>query len=54
MIMVKNLKIFLLFILVKIGLENAFKDILASKKVFLDYERRKLEKGEKLGFFHTA
>ena len=51
MIMVKNLKIFLLFILVKIGLENVFKDILASKKVFLDYERRKLEKRRKIGIF---
>ena len=32
MIMVKNLKIFLLFILVKIHLESVFKDILESKK----------------------
>ena len=48
MIMVRNLKIFLLFILVKIGL---FKDILGSKKVFLDYEHRKLEKRRKIGIF---
>ena len=33
MIMVKNQKIFLLFILVKIGLENVFKDILGSKSL---------------------
>ena len=51
MIMVKNLKIFLLFILVKVGLENVFKDILGSKKVFLDYEHRKIEKRRKIGIF---
>ena len=28
-----------------------FKDILGSKKVFLDYEHRKLEKRRKIGIF---
>ena len=51
MIMVKNQKIVLLFILVKIGLENVFKDILGSKKVSLDHEHRKLGKRRKIGIF---
>ena len=36
MVLVKNLKIFLLFILAKIGMEKVFDDIFHSKKGFLE------------------
>ena len=44
MVLVKNLKYFLVFILVKIGQKNVFDDILERKKAFLHYENRKLKK----------
>ena len=36
MVLVKNLKFFLLFILAKIGMEKVFDDIFHSKKGFLE------------------
>ena len=44
MVWVKNLKYFLVFILVKIGQKNVFDDILERKIAFLHYENRKLKK----------
>ena len=46
MVWVKNLKYFLVFILVKIGQKNVFDDILERKIAFLHYENRKLKKLE--------
>ena len=51
MVLVKNLKYFLVFILVKIGQKNVFDDILERKKAFLHYENRKLKK---LKIFHFS
>ena len=50
MVLVKNLKIFHLFIFGKIREENVFDDILERKKAFLDYKNRKLKKS-KIGIF---
>ena len=44
MVLVKNLKYFLVFISVKIGQKNVFDDILERKKAFSNYENRKLKK----------
>ena len=44
--LVKNLKYFLVFNLVKIGQENVFDDILERKKAFLQYENTKLKKSK--------
>ena len=44
MVLVKNLKFFPLFILVKIGQENLLNDILEKKKkAFRNYENRNLK-----------
>ena len=43
MILVKNLKLFPVFILVKIGQENFLDDILEKKKASRNYENRKLK-----------
>ena len=50
MVLVKNLKIFHLFIFGKISEQNVFDDILERKKAFLDYKNRKL-KQSKIGIF---
>ena len=42
--LVKNLKIFHLFIFGKIREENVFDDILEKKKAFLDYKKQKVKK----------
>ena len=44
MVLVKNLKIFYLFIFGKIREENVFDDILERKKAFLDYKKEKVKK----------
>ena len=44
MVLVKNLKIFHLFIFSKIRKENVFDDILERKKTFLDYKKQKVKK----------
>ena len=49
-ILVKNLKFFLVFNLVKIGQENVFDDILERKKAFLQYENTKLKKSKHWDF----
>ena len=48
--LVKNLKFFLVFNLVKIGQENLFDDILERKKAFLQYENTKLKKSKHWDF----
>ena len=53
-ILVKNLKFFLVFNLVKIGQENVFDDILERKKAFLHYENTKFKEVETLGFFQRG
>ena len=45
-----NLKLFALFILVKIAQENVFDDILEWIKTFLDYENTKLKKSKNWDF----
>ena len=42
--------IFLSFVLVNIGYENLFYDILEQKNVFLSYENKKFKKSKNLGF----
>ena len=49
-ILVKNLKFFLVFNLVKIGQENVFDDILERKKAFLQYKNTKLKKSKHWDF----
>ena len=44
MVLVKNLKIFHLFIFGKIREENVFDDILERKKTLLDYKKQKVKK----------
>ena len=44
MVLVKNLKIFHLFIFGKIREESVFDDILERKKAFLDYENQRVKK----------
>ena len=44
MVLVKNLKIFHLFIFGQISYHNAFDDILERKKAFLDYKKHKVKK----------
>ena len=43
MVFIKNLKIFHLFIFGKIRDENVFDDILAWRKAFLDYKKKKVK-----------
>ena len=50
MILVKNLKLFAVFSLVKIAQDNAFKDILERKKAFLDCKNKKLKKSKNCPF----
>ena len=42
MVLIKNLKIFHLFIFGKIRDKNVFDDILERKKAFLDYKKEKV------------
>ena len=49
-ILVKNLKFFPVFNLVKIGQENVFDDILERKKAFLQYKNTKLKKSKHWDF----
>ena len=44
MVLIKNLKIFHLFIFGKIREESVFDDILERKKAFLDYKKEKVKK----------
>ena len=46
MVLVKNLKIFHLFIFGKIREENVFDDILERKQAFLDYKKEEVKKFE--------
>ena len=50
MVLIKNLKIFHLFIFGKIREENVFDDILERKKAFLDYKKEKVKKVENWDF----
>ena len=50
MVLIKNLKIFHLFIFGKIREENVFDDILERKKAFLDYKKEKVKKVENRDF----
>ena len=43
MVLIKNLKIFHLFIFGKMREENVFDDILERKKAFLDYKKQKVK-----------
>ena len=46
MVLIKNLKIFYLFIFGKIKEKNVFDDILERKKAFLDYKKEKVKEVE--------
>ena len=50
MVLVKNLKIFHVFITGKISQQNMFDDILERKKVFLESKIRKLKKSKNHDF----
>ena len=50
MVLIKNLKIFYLFIFGKIREENVFDDILERKKAFLDYKKEKVQKVKNCDF----
>ena len=43
MVLVKNLKIFHLYIIGKISYQNVFGDILERKQAFLDYKKQKVK-----------
>ena len=51
MVLVKNLKIFHLFIFGKISQQNVFDDILERKKAFADYKKQKVKKVKNMEFF---
>ena len=51
MVLVKNLKIFHLFIIGKISQQNVFDDILERKKAFLDYKKQKVKIVKNWDFF---
>ena len=44
MVLIKNFKIFHLFIFSKISDENVFDDILEREKAFLDYKKQRVKK----------
>ena len=50
MVLVKNVKLFPVYILVEIGQENVLDDILEWIKTFLDYENTKLKKSKNWDF----
>ena len=50
----KKIEIFHLCILGKISQQNVFDVILDNQKAFLDYEKQKVKKVEKLGFFQRG
>ena len=50
LLLLKSLKFFLVFNLVKIGQENLFDDILERKKAVLQYENTKLKKSKHWDF----
>ena len=50
MVLIKNLKIFHLFIFGKIREESVIDDILERKKAFLDYKKEKVKKVENWDF----
>ena len=50
MVLVKNVKLFRVFILAKKGQENVLDDILEWMKTFLDYENTKLTKSKNWDF----
>ena len=54
MLLVQKWPFFQLFYLVNIGQEKVFYDILERKNVFLGYKNKKIEKVEKLTFFHFS
>ena len=55
MVLIKNLKIFHLFIFGKKREENVFDDILDRKKGFLDYKKQKVKKVKNWpGFFQKG
>ena len=51
MVLIKNLKIFHLFIFGKIREENVFNNILERKKAVLDYKKEKDKKVKNCDFF---
>ena len=52
MVLVKNLKILLVFIFGKTNQQNVFDVILESQKSFLDYKKTKSLKSQKIRIFH--
>ena len=52
--LVKNVKIFQLFLLGIIGKETIFDDILDRKQAFLDYNNKKIKKEKNWDFFKEA
>ena len=54
MVLVKNLKFFHVSIFGKTNQRNVFDVILESQKSFLDYEKQKVKKVEKSGFFQRG
>ena len=50
MVLIKNMKMFNLFIFGKIREENVFDHILERKKAFLDYKKQKVKKVENWDF----
>ena len=54
MVLVKNLKFFVLFIFFKIRQENVLDDILESKKTFLDHKKQKVKKVAESAYSHMG
>ena len=54
MVLVKKLKYFLVFILVKTGQKNVFDDILERKKNLFTLWKQEVKKVEKFSFFQSG
>ena len=52
--LVQNMAIIQTFFLGNIGQENVFYDILEGKNDFLDYQKKEVQKDEKIDFFQRG
>ena len=54
MVLVQKWPFFRLFVLGKLGQENVFYDILEGKNDFLDYQKKEVQKDERIDFFQRG
>ena len=54
MVLVETWPFFEILVLVNIGQDNVFYDILERKNAFLGYKKKKIKKSKTLTFFHRG